>query len=203
MSDTRRSRGPYKRWMNEDDDDMDMPRTTRWRRQKLDTGTDIGDGREVSSLVLPDANTPAPVHLSLDGNNCEVASVDDENWPLSLENSETTSTGVDDLDSDDCQQWVDIANNNLPGDGGLDFLQNQEENEMANNSFTFDAVDEPAEQNCDHGVQYEVCLCSCSTVEGGELGRWCELGQNFSDSSPLLLLVKGHWCAILRKCSAL
>ena len=30
------------------------------------------------------------------------------------------------------------------------------------------------------------------TVEGGELGRWCELGQNFSDSSPLLLLVKGH-----------
>ena len=43
----------------------------------------------------------------------------------------------------------------------------------------------------------------CNTVEGGELGRWCELGQNFSDSSPLLLLVKGHWCAILRKCSAL
>ena len=42
-----------------------------------------------------------------------------------------------------------------------------------------------------------------STVEGGELGRWCELGQNFSDSSPLLLLIKGHWCAILRKCSAL
>ena len=41
------------------------------------------------------------------------------------------------------------------------------------------------------------------TVEGGELGHWCELGQNFSDSSPLLLLVKGHWCAILRKCSAL
>ena len=28
-----------------------------------------------------------------------------------------------------------------------------------------------------------------TTVEGGELGRWCELGQNFSDSSPLLLLV--------------
>ena len=28
------------------------------------------------------------------------------------------------------------------------------------------------------------------TVEGGELGRWCELGQNFSDSSPLLLLVR-------------
>ena len=27
------------------------------------------------------------------------------------------------------------------------------------------------------------------TVEGGELGRWCELGQNL-DSSPLLLLVK-------------
>ena len=44
---------------------------------------------------------------------------------------------------------------------------------------------------------------ACNTVEGGELGRWCELGQNFSDSSPLLLLVKGHWCAILRKCSAL
>ena len=42
-----------------------------------------------------------------------------------------------------------------------------------------------------------------NTVEGGELGRWCELGQNFSDSSPLLLLVKGHWCAILRKCRAL
>ena len=41
------------------------------------------------------------------------------------------------------------------------------------------------------------------TVEGGELRRWCELGQNFSDSSPLLLLVKGHWCAILQKCSAL
>ena len=41
------------------------------------------------------------------------------------------------------------------------------------------------------------------TVEGGGLGRWYELGQNFSDSSPLLLLVKGHWCAILRKCSAL
>ena len=42
-----------------------------------------------------------------------------------------------------------------------------------------------------------------TTVEGGELGRWCELGQNFSDSSPLLLLIKGHWCAISRKCSAL
>ena len=41
------------------------------------------------------------------------------------------------------------------------------------------------------------------TVEGGELGRWCELGLNFSDSSPLLLLVKGHWCAMGRKCSAL
>ena len=42
------------------------------------------------------------------------------------------------------------------------------------------------------------------TVKGGELGRRCELGQNFSDSSPLPLLVgKGHWCAILRKCSAL
>ena len=41
------------------------------------------------------------------------------------------------------------------------------------------------------------------TVEGGELGRWCELGQNFSDLSPLLLLVKGHWCAMGRKFSAL
>ena len=41
------------------------------------------------------------------------------------------------------------------------------------------------------------------TVEGGELGRWCELRQNFSDSSPLLLLVKGHWCAMGRKFSAL
>ena len=40
-------------------------------------------------------------------------------------------------------------------------------------------------------------------VEGGELGRWCELGQHFSDSSPLLLLVKGHWCAMGRKFSAL
>ena len=39
------------------------------------------------------------------------------------------------------------------------------------------------------------------TVEGGELGRWCELGQNFR-LVTLLLLVKGHWCAILRKCSA-
>ena len=36
-----------------------------------------------------------------------------------------------------------------------------------------------------------------STVEGGELGCRYELGQNFSDSSPLLLLIKGHWCAIL------
>ena len=42
-----------------------------------------------------------------------------------------------------------------------------------------------------------------NTVEGGESGRWCELGQNFSDSSPLLLLIKGRWCAILRTCSAL
>ena len=31
-----------------------------------------------------------------------------------------------------------------------------------------------------------------STVEGGELGRWCELGKNFSESSPLLWLVKAH-----------
>ena len=42
-----------------------------------------------------------------------------------------------------------------------------------------------------------------STVEWGELGRWCELGQNFSESSPLLLLVKGHWCAMGQKLSAL
>ena len=42
-----------------------------------------------------------------------------------------------------------------------------------------------------------------TTVEEGELGRWCELGQNFSDSSPLLLLIKGHWCAMGRKFSAL
>ena len=41
------------------------------------------------------------------------------------------------------------------------------------------------------------------TVEWGELGRWCELGQNFSESSPLLLLVKGHWCAMGQKFSAL
>ena len=41
------------------------------------------------------------------------------------------------------------------------------------------------------------------TVEWGELGRWGELGQNFSASSPLLLLVKGHWCAMGQKFSAL
>ena len=41
------------------------------------------------------------------------------------------------------------------------------------------------------------------TVEWGELGRWCELGQNFSESSPLLLLIKGHWCAMGQKFSAL
>ena len=35
---------------------------------------------------------------------------------------------------------------------------------MANNSFTFDALDEPAEQNCDYGVQYEVCLYSSSIL---------------------------------------
>ena len=52
------------------------------------------------------------------------------------------------------------------------------------------------------GYLPNVCY-NFDTVEGGELGRWCELGHNFSDSSPLLLLVKGHWCAILRKCSAL
>ena len=45
--------------------------------------------------------------------------------------------------------------------------------------------------------------CKLITVEGGELGRWCELRQNFSDSSPLLLLVKGHWCAMGQKFSAL
>ena len=44
---------------------------------------------------------------------------------------------------------------------------------------------------------------TCGTVEWGELGRWCELGQNFSESSPLLLLVKGHWCAMGQKFSAL
>ena len=42
-----------------------------------------------------------------------------------------------------------------------------------------------------------------NTVEGSELGRWCKLGQNFSESSPLLLLVKGHWCAMGQKFSAL
>ena len=41
------------------------------------------------------------------------------------------------------------------------------------------------------------------TVEWGELGRWCELGQNFSESSPLLLLVNGHWCAMGQKFSPL
>ena len=41
------------------------------------------------------------------------------------------------------------------------------------------------------------------TVEWGELRRWCELGQNFSELSPLLLLVKGHWCAMGQKFSAL
>ena len=41
------------------------------------------------------------------------------------------------------------------------------------------------------------------TVEWGELGRWCELGQNFSESSPLLLLVKGHWWAMGQNFSAL
>ena len=44
---------------------------------------------------------------------------------------------------------------------------------------------------------------SC-TVEWGECPKhWCELGQNFSESSPLLLLVKGHWCAMGQKFSAL
>ena len=52
-------------------------------------------------------------------------------------------------------------------------------------------------------VAYKQFALEAGTVEGGELGRWCELGQNFSDSSPLLLLVKGHWCAMGRKCSAL
>ena len=41
-----------------------------------------------------------------------------------------------------------------------------------------------------------------NTVEWGELGHWCKLGQNFSESSPLLLLVKGHWCEIGQKFSA-
>ena len=40
------------------------------------------------------------------------------------------------------------------------------------------------------------------TKEWGELGHWCELGQNFSESSPLLLLVKGDWCEIGQKFSA-
>ena len=52
-------------------------------------------------------------------------------------------------------------------------------------------------------VAYKQFALEAGTVEGGELGRWCELGQNFSDSSPLLLLVKRHWCAMGRKCSAL
>ena len=49
-------------------------------------------------------------------------------------------------------------------------------------------------------IQYINLVC---TVEWGELRRWCELGQNFSESSPLPLLVKGHWWAMGQNFSAL
>ena len=57
------------------------------------------------------------------------------------------------------------------------------------------------QSNCFFSKNCCAKLPKMSTVEGGELGRWCELGQNFSDLSSLL--VKGHWCAMGRKCSAL
>ena len=47
-----------------------------------------------------------------------------------------------------------------------------------------------SEENIQNSEKPKTRSITPSTVEGGELGRWCELGQNFSDSSPLLLLIK-------------
>ena len=35
-----------------------------------------------------------------------------------------------------------------------------------------------------------------------QLGHWCELGQKFTESSSLQLLVKGHWYEMGQKFSA-
>ena len=40
------------------------------------------------------------------------------------------------------------------------------------------------------------------TVEWGELGRRGELGQKIGESSPLQLLIKGHWYELGQKFSA-
>ena len=57
----------------------------------------------------------------------------------------------------------------------------------------FNSISEPSSE----------ILKNLIAVKWGELGRWCELGQNFSESSPSLLLVKGHWWAMGQNFSAL
>ena len=57
------------------------------------------------------------------------------------------------------------------------------------------------------GYIYTTCYCKwnhiSNAIKWGELGRRCKLGQNFSESSPLLLLIKGHWCEMGQTFSAL
>ena len=45
MSNPRKARGPYKRWMNDEYDDTTIPRTTKWRRQNFDSSENITSDR--------------------------------------------------------------------------------------------------------------------------------------------------------------
>ena len=45
MSNPRKARGLYKRWMNNEYDDTNIPRTTKWRRQNFDSSENITSDR--------------------------------------------------------------------------------------------------------------------------------------------------------------
>ena len=45
---------------------------------------------------------------------------------------------------------------------------------------------------CKFQTLMTVCTKKHTTIEWGELGHWCELGQKFSESSPLELALTSH-----------
>lgn len=94
-------RGPYKRWMNEDED-FDLPKTTRWRRQKLDINLDLNDSdciNYASTFAVPSSSE----NLSSDEDNISStrSGHDYENHNVILSNSAMEPRMEQDLEQPD------------------------------------------------------------------------------------------------------
>ena len=151
MSNPRKARGLYKRWMNDKYDDTNIPRTTKWRRQNFDSSENITSDR---LSIYSEDSSPTETFgngSNLHGiNNGLIDSTDEE---CTIQTSFSDQSEEIHETHDHLQTEVDMSEKLDVAGGGNDFDLFEERN---NNGDEVD-LDDSVSENCDYSQPAQVC----------------------------------------------